>query len=193
MQIGANINISGTTTFRNQDTLLIQNSYNNNSTSMFVNCAYMRSSNGYNLGGGRVINTGNFLVVNSSIDFTSATAIFENYGTVTHTGNSVNLSGTNGRLYNEGLFSATSFQGDGKIEGPALNSGKLGYIEVTGNQRLSMNNNLIGPNLDFTYTQGNANLGDGRPNTLLSQEMVRMVQIKTTIANTYFKISMQLL
>lgn len=162
MQINNNINISGTTTFRNWDTLNIGQSYNNNSTSAFINCAYMSHGAGYNIGGGRIINTGQFLVPNSSIDFGNGGRFF-NYGTVV-SGGTANTT-NNALLYNEGLFRMNNFQGDGRVQGPASGSGKRGFIELTGSNRININQNNIGPNLDFTHTNGSTLNGDGRPNT----------------------------
>ena len=77
--IAQNINISGVTTFRNLGTINIGQSYNNNSTSTYLNCGTINSAVGYNLGGGKIINTGNFNVGTGSIDM-SGNSRLENYG-----------------------------------------------------------------------------------------------------------------
>ncbi|MFA9187453.1 DUF7507 domain-containing protein [Flavobacterium magnesitis] len=152
INIKSNINIGGKSFFRNQGKLLIGNSYNCNNKSVFVNCGEMISSAGFNLGGGKVINTGKFTVSSSRIDFGSSTARFENYGSVNVQG-SMNLGGTGCVYYNEGTTVVSdNFQNDGNIEGPAVGSGKLGYITWSG--RAAMNSGKIGPNLNLINSGG---------------------------------------
>ncbi|MFL9832387.1 MBG domain-containing protein, partial [Flavobacterium sp. ST-87] len=152
INIHSNINIGGKSFFRNQGKLLIGNSYNCNSKSVFVNCGEMVSSAGFNLGGGKVINTGKFTVSSSRIDFGSSTARFENYGSVNVQG-SMNLGGSGCVYYNEGTTVVSdNFQNDGNIEGPAVGSGKLGYITWKG--KAAMNSGKIGPNLNLKNSSG---------------------------------------
>ncbi|EAQ50668.1 hypothetical protein MED217_14035 [Leeuwenhoekiella blandensis MED217] len=80
--ISRNINISGDTEFRNQKDIYVGASFNCNATSVYVNCGVIETATGFNLGGGRVVNTGSFISNNGSIDFGSSTARFENYGIV---------------------------------------------------------------------------------------------------------------
>ena len=156
ININSNININGKSYFRNQGKLLIRNSYNCNNRSVFVNCGEMVSSAGFNLGGGKVINTGKFTVTSSRVDFGSSTARFENYGSVNVQG-SMNLGGTGCVYYNEGTTVVSeSFQNDGNIEGPEVGSAKLGYITWRG--RATMNNGKIGPNLNLINSGGSSNL-----------------------------------
>ncbi len=158
MNIGGNINISGGTSFYNKGDLFIGASYNNNSTSIFINCGLMISTAGFNIGGGTVDNTGRFFVPTGSVDFGNSTGKFYNKG-YTEVGNTLNINSSNHLYYNEGLLRTLNIQGDGKLEGPS--SGGMGYIEV-GN-RPNLNSNVIGPNLDFTYYNGTTDNGDGRP------------------------------
>ncbi|WP_200806846.1 immunoglobulin domain-containing protein, partial [Flavobacterium flevense] len=152
INIHSNININGKSFFRNQGKLLIGNSYNCNNKSVFVNCGEMISSEGFNLGGGKVINTGTFTVSSSRIDFGSSTARFENYGSVNVRG-SMNLGGSGCVYYNEGTTVVSgNFQNDGNIEGPAVGSGKLGYITWKG--KAAMNSGKIGPNLNLINSSG---------------------------------------
>ncbi|MGM8363815.1 MBG domain-containing protein, partial [Flavobacterium sp. ARAG 55.4] len=154
INIHSNINIGGKSFFRNQGKLLIGNSYNCNSKSVFVNCGEMVSSAGFNLGGGKVINTGKFTVSSSRIDFGSSTARFENYGSVNVQG-SMNLGGSGCVYYNEGTTVVSdNFQNDGNIEGPAVGSGKLGYITWKG--KAAMNSGKIGPNLNLKNSSGSS-------------------------------------
>ena len=149
--IGSNINITGTTQFRNQATLNIGQSFNNNSQSTFVNCGDMIAQTGFNLQGGQVINTGNFEVINGQIDFGNGSPRFENYAAVT-VGGSLNMS-NNSTFYNEGLAILTNaIQGNiGTIEGPSDNS-KLGYIKW--DSRPNVNSGIFGPNIDIEYRPG---------------------------------------
>ena len=78
LTIGSNINIQGNTTFRNFQTINIGDGFNSNATSTYINCGTINSK-GFNLGGGRVINTGNFNVSSGSLDLPNGSRI-ENYG-----------------------------------------------------------------------------------------------------------------
>lgn len=160
MNIASNVNIKGSTVFVNDNQLNIIGNYSNTTGSKYINCGIMNSSGGFNLGGGIVVNTGTFKTTGGSVDF-AANSTFYNYG-VLDSKSSINSS-SSALIYNEGLFKINSFQGDGKIEGPATGTNKKGYVEIIGSNRLSFNNIVIGPNLDFTYTQGTTMNGDGRP------------------------------
>ncbi|TXI88884.1 MAG: hypothetical protein E6Q36_04440 [Chryseobacterium sp.] len=149
LTIGSNINIQGNTTFRNWQTINIGQSYNNNTTSTYINCGTINSSNGFNLGGGKVINTGNFNVPGGQLDLPDGSKI-DNYGTF-FSGGTVNNNGTSSIIYNEGLFISTNYQGNGWLKGPDSSS-KKGYFETV-NQML-INSSKVGPNLDFKRTSG---------------------------------------
>ncbi|PZU79775.1 MAG: hypothetical protein DI529_17225 [Chryseobacterium sp.] len=147
--IGQNINISGVTTFRNLGTINIGQSYNNNSTSTYLNCGTINSAVGYNLGGGKIINTGNFNVGTGSIDM-SGNSRLENYGNFYSKG-TINGS-SNSVIYNEGLMKITTWQPNGgTMNGPASSS-KKGYSYFLNS--VNPNGAKVGPNLDLTrYSQ----------------------------------------
>lgn len=154
MDIHNNINISGVTRFRNNGNLIIGASFNNNSQSNFINCAYFEAASGFNLGGGFVINTGNFRVLSQRIDYGGSSARMENYGTV-YVNGVINLGGGGCVYYNEGRTELTSsFQNDGNITGPTSSS-KRGYFVWSG--KAVMNNGTIGPNLDLKNSSGTSN------------------------------------
>ena len=155
--ISRNINISGDTEFRNQKDIYVGASFNCNATSVYVNCGVIETATGFNLGGGRVVNTGSFISNNGSIDFGSSTARFENYGIVQV--EQVNFSGVDsslyGGFYNEGsVILDNNFQASGNILGPTDNS-KLGYFELA--NASTLNSGTIGPNLNFKRTTGPSN------------------------------------
>ena len=143
LTIASNINIQGVTTFRNWNLINIGSSYNNNATSKYINCGTINSSSGFNLGGGKVINTGNFNIGSGSVDLSGGT--LENYGTLLSTGS---INGTGASIfYNEGLAKITSFQPNGaSIKGP-LSNNKKGYFYVI--NQINHNGSKVGPNLDF--------------------------------------------
>ena len=149
--IGANINIQGNTTFRNNGNITIGQSYNNNSTSTYINCGTITSNIGYNLGGGVVINTGNFYVGSGSIDM-SGSSKMQNYGMMRSLG-TINGSAS-AELYNEGMLQITSLQmNGGTIKGPS-NSSLKGYVYVINS--VNPNGTKVGPNLDIKkYTSYN--------------------------------------
>ena len=147
--IAQNINISGVTTFRNLGTINIGDSYNNNSTSTYLNCGTINSAVGYNLGGGKIINTGNFNVGTGSIDM-SGNSRLENYGNFYSRG-TINGS-SNSVIYNEGLMRITSWQPNGATMKGPTSSSKKGYSYFINS--IHPNGARIGPNLDLTrYSQ----------------------------------------
>ncbi|MEO2081945.1 Calx-beta domain-containing protein, partial [Leeuwenhoekiella sp.] len=155
--ISRNINISGDTEFRNQKDIYVGASFNCNATSVYVNCGVIETATGFNLGGGRIVNTGSFISNNGSIDFGSSTARIENYGIVQV--EQVNFSGVDsslyGGFYNEGsVILDNNFQASGNILGPTDNS-KLGYFELA--NASTLNSGTIGPNLNFKRTTGPSN------------------------------------
>ena len=143
LTIGSNINIQGNTTFKNWNLINIGASYNNNNTSKYINCGTINSSSGFNLGGGKVINTGDFNIGSGQIDLAGGT--LENYGTLLSIGT---INGTGASIfYNEGLAKITSFQPNGaSIKGP-LSNNKKGYFYVI--NQINHNGSKVGPNLDF--------------------------------------------
>ena len=148
LTIGSNINIQGNTTFRNFQTINIGDGFNSNATSTYINCGTINSK-GFNLGGGRVINTGNFNVSSGSLDLPNGSRI-ENYGAFSSGGN-VNNNGVSSIIYNEGLFTITNYGGVGWLRGPDSSS-KKGYFETV--NQMTINSAKVGPNLDFKRTSG---------------------------------------
>ena len=149
LTIGSNINIQGNTTFRNFQTINIGDSFNSNATSTYINCGTINSSKGFNLGGGRVINTGNFNVPSGNLDLPNGSRI-ENYGAFS-CGGTVNNNGVSSTIYNEGLFTITNYGGVGWLRGPDSSS-KKGYFETV--NQMTINSSKVGPNLDFKRTSG---------------------------------------
>ena len=148
LTISSNINIQGNTTFRNFQTINIGDGFNSNATSTYINCGTINSK-GFNLGGGRVINTGNFNVSSGSLDLPNGSRI-ENYGAFSSGGN-VNNNGVSSIIYNEGLFTITNYGGVGWLRGPDSSS-KKGYFETV--NQMTINSAKVGPNLDFKRTSG---------------------------------------
>ena len=98
LTISSNINIQGNTTFRNFQTINIGDGFNSNATSTYINCGTINSK-GFNLDGGRVINTGNFNVPSGgSLDLPNGSRI-ENYGAFS-CGGTVNNNGVSSTIYN---------------------------------------------------------------------------------------------
>lgn len=150
LTIGSNINISGaSTTFRNWDTITIGQSFNMNSTTTYINCGTINTATGFNAGGGRIINTGNFTVSTGSLNLANGSR-FENYGILDSRG-TTNNSGTTSVIYNEGLVKFNTYQGDGWLRGPSSSS-KKGYFELA--NQLLINSGKVGPNLDFKRNSG---------------------------------------
>ncbi|RYF25579.1 MAG: hypothetical protein EOO42_03440 [Flavobacteriales bacterium] len=150
LTIAANINVKGTTTFRNWNLIDVGSNFNNNSNSKYINCGTFNSVNGFNLGGGTVINVGVFNVTSGQIDLSGGR--LDNYGTLYCAGG---INGTNNStLYNEGLVKLSNFQPNGAtIKGPNSDS-KLGYFYLI--NPINPNGAKVGPNLDFKkYTSFN--------------------------------------
>lgn len=154
MSITRNINISSLTTkFKNEPggVINIGSSFNMNPGTDFYNCGTITASQGFNMGGGEIINTGTFNVA-SNINFGATTARVNNYGSFNVTNGNILLGGVNSVFYNEGVTTITggTFANDGNIQGPAVGSGKLGYVYF--DNQANMNNGSIGPNLNFKFT-----------------------------------------
>lgn len=148
LDIRANININGTTVFENFGDINISNSYNNNSTSTYINCGVINANTGFNLGGGKIVNSGEFNHGTGQMDLTG-TSRLENYGTLTSLG-TINGS-SNGTLLNHGLMKITTIQPNGmQMSGPS-HSDKLGYFQIV--NAINPNGAKVGPNLNFTKYQ----------------------------------------
>ena len=149
LAIGSNINISGSsTTFRNWNLINIGQSFNMNSSTTYINCGTISTSTGFNVGGGRIINTGNFTVSSGDLDLPDGSR-FENYGIVDSRGSTNNYGTITSVIYNEGLVKFNTYQGDGWLKGPSSTT-KKGYFEVA--SQLVNNSAKVGPNLDFKRT-----------------------------------------
>ncbi|MGV4413807.1 Ig-like domain-containing protein [Chryseobacterium sp. T1] len=145
MKVLGNMNFAtGTSFVRNQGELSVTSSFSTGKNSVYSNCGDFQGQ--FNLGGGKVINTGNF--ISSQIDMgENSHARFDNYGNVKLLGN-LNMGGLNSVFYNEGIVDASNngnIQSDGDMTGPT--SGK-GYFLLA--SKVTMNNGKIGPNLNFT-------------------------------------------
>jgi len=116
-----------------------------NSTSTYINCGTYTGQ--FNLGGGKVINTGIFN--SSQIDMGgNSSALFENYNKLNLTGN-LNMGGLNSVFYNQGVVDASTGQGhiqsDGLLKGPSTGKGYF-LLRI----KTNINHGTIGPNLNFT-------------------------------------------
>lgn len=135
--ISGNINVSGTTQIKNTNTLNISSSFNNNANSIYVNCGTF-TTQGFNLNGGKIYNIGTFSA-SGAINFGSASAFFENYGTFN--GTSIQLGGGTSYVYNSGNFTLSNvFQNDGNLRGPTTGSN---YGRFTIGGKSSMNNGSV--------------------------------------------------
>ncbi len=145
MTVNGNMNLaSGTAYVRNQSNLIVTSNYSTSATSVYVNCGSYTGQ--FNLGGGKVINTGTF--TSSQIDMGGSTARFENYNKVILTGN-LNMGGLGSVFYNQGIVDASTggghIQSDGNLTGPLLTG--TGYFKLR--VKTTMNNGSVGPNLNF--------------------------------------------
>lgn len=155
MNITRNINIqSNITKFKNNQggKMTLGSNFSMNQGTDFYNCGDITSLEGFNMGGGRVLNTGTFSVT-GSVSYGSANSRVENYGTFNVTNGMIQMA-TGSYFYNEGVttIKVGTFSGDGQIRGPKTGLGKLGYIYF--DQPVEMNNGSIGPNLNFKNTGG---------------------------------------
>ncbi|MEH6407408.1 MAG: DUF11 domain-containing protein [Leeuwenhoekiella sp.] len=149
LNIAKNLNLENTfTQIKNTGDLYINESFNGNSKSSYVNCGYMETGTSFNLQGGLIINTGKFKSDGGAIDFSDSKARFENYGEVNV--GSINLGGNDSTIYNQGVFNLTSkFQNSGNLLGPT-EAGFLGYFSV--GEAGAVNSGTVGPNLNFINT-----------------------------------------
>lgn len=141
----------GYNTIYNKGSIYLSNTFDNNSTTLYINCGYVESFQGFNMGGARLINTGTIQVDAGNSDF-STTSRVENYGIASFLGG-IN-GGTNSSIYNEGLVKLGSVNMNGmKLEGPT-NNDKKGYFYIK--EQLNPNSAKVGQNLDFVkYTSFN--------------------------------------
>ena len=142
--VGGNINIQGNTTFRNYGYLEIEQSYNNNATSSYINCGTIEAKVGFNLQGGKILNTGIFNHGQGVIDLGGKGSELNNFGVLTSQGT---INGNNSDIvYNEGRLVVKNMTHSGKFSGP-LTDDKLGYVYVV--EKINANGMQVGPNLDF--------------------------------------------
>lgn len=159
LNINGNINMSNSamTQFRNQKTgsISILGNYSNNEQSFYLNCGTINSASGFNINGGKIINTGTF-TAGGDINLSGNSSEIYNFGVFSSTGN-MNNAPADAILYNEGRFLINQYQGgNAAIHGPASAS-KKGYFEVQ--NPIQVNNVSIGPNLDFKRSSGPSNAG----------------------------------
>ncbi len=143
MTVTGNMNFAqGTVQCKNEGTLVVSSNYSTSSTSVYVNCGTYTGQ--FNLGGGKVINTGTFNT--SQIDMGGFSAKFINYGKVNLTGN-LNMGGAGSEFFNQHVVDASNgtIQSDGNLRGPDVG---MGYFILK--DKANMNNGTIGPNLNFT-------------------------------------------
>jgi hypothetical protein len=154
MNLSSNLNITtNITKFKNNpgSTLTIGASFTMNQGTAFYNCGTTTTSNGFNMGGGHIINTGSFTVNNDNINYAMSSARIDNYGTFNVNKGNIQMADS-AVFYNEGVTTITegTFERDGHILGPETGSGKLGYIYF--DTPANMNNGSIGPNINFKNT-----------------------------------------
>jgi len=150
--IDNNINFKGTTQFRNQGNISIGSNFGCNSTTLFVNCGVITTGNGgFNLQGGKIINTGNF-TTDGTLDLGTDGATIENFGTM-GIGKSLNSGDSSNTIYNEGLLTIDeNYQGETSITGPSSGL-KKGYLKWGIKAQINTGVSL-GPNLDIEYFPG---------------------------------------
>lgn len=159
LNINGNLNMSSsaTTLFRNEGggLIFIGGNYGNNEQSVYVNCGTIISQNGFNINGGKIINTGIF-TVGGDINLSGSSSEIYNFGLFTSTGN-MNNAPSDAVIYNEGELALNQYQGgNAAIQGPA-SSTKKGYIVLQ--NPIQVGNVVIGPNLDFRRTTGGSDPG----------------------------------
>ncbi|AUC21091.1 hypothetical protein BTO15_02710, partial [Polaribacter sejongensis] len=151
VNVSSQINASsiGTSNFRNQGTMEVNNNFAISDETILVNCGTIVSGSSFNHNGGMVVNTGVFNITSGSLAMGSTSAIFNNYGEFYTSSGDVNLDGT---FYNEGYAKVGGkFQGNGSLTGPASNENKTGFVSIGNQSNISGN---LGPNLNIGYTFG---------------------------------------
>jgi hypothetical protein len=154
LNINGNLNMSSsaTTLFRNEGggLILISGNYGNSEQSVYVNCGTIISQNGFNINGGKIINTG-FFTVGGDINLSGNSSEIYNFGLFTSNGN-MNNAPADAVIYNEGELALNQFQGgNAAIQGPS-SSTKKGYVVLQ--NPIQVGNVALGPNLDFRRTTG---------------------------------------
>lgn len=154
LNINGNLNMSSsaTTLFRNEGggLILLSGNYGNSEQSVYVNCGTIISQSGFNINGGKIINTG-FFTVGGDINLSGSSSEIYNFGLFTSTGN-MNNAPADAVIYNEGELALNQYQGgNAAIQGPS-SSTKKGYIVLQ--NPIQVGNVAVGPNLDFRRTTG---------------------------------------
>lgn len=154
LNINGNVNMSNSavTLFKNEGGGLISitGNYTNSEQSVYINCGTIISGSGFNINGGKIINTG-FFTAGGDINLSGNSSEIYNYGLFTSTGN-MNNAPADAVIYNEGQLSINQFQGgNAAIQGPAVAT-KKGYVVLQ--NPIQVGNVTIGPNLDFKKTTG---------------------------------------
>ncbi|WP_055434679.1 LamG-like jellyroll fold domain-containing protein [Lacinutrix algicola] len=148
--INKDIALEGATNLRNRGDLNIGLSFVFKSNVIFSNCGNVTTEQGFDLDGGKIINTGLFITESGTIVFNGG--VLENYATM-DLNSGMNMSSSSDYLYNEGEMTIKSTVNvtNGVFAGPTSNS-KLGYIRF--GQKATFNSGTIGPNLDLEYYPG---------------------------------------
>ena len=163
MSITRNVNIeSKITKFKNNlgGEMILGQNFGMKSGTDFYNCGTITAPAGFNMGGGKILNTGYFNVT-GNVSYGFATSLIENYGTFNVTNGNIQMA-TGSTFYNEGVTRIkgkdSRFSGDNsKITGPKTGLGKLGYFYFD-NPALMNNGGSIGPNLNFKNENGVSSL-----------------------------------
>lgn len=131
--------------FENYGHLGIAESYDNNKVSQYINCGIIEINGGFNLKGGKVINTGQFIQKLDGVISLGERGELSNYGYFKINGK-INGNSSN-TVHNEGRLIIKNFEYDGTLMGPSDDT-KLGYIYIE--NKANANSGLyIGPNLAF--------------------------------------------
>ncbi len=152
INVNSNINIGGETKFRNFGSIYVGARYNNSAKSLYINCGVIYSKEGFNLGGGKIINTN--LMLTNGVDFGNSSSELKNYGVLWALGN---LNVNSNYIRNAGV---TYFQGltangtyiTGADPTDNITSHGVIYVPNNSSNRIKGNNFVVGPNLDFTTT-----------------------------------------
>lgn len=159
LNINGNVNMSNSavTLFKNEGGGLISitGNYSNSEQSVYVNCGTIISGSGFNINGGKIINTG-FFTAGGDINLSGNSSEIYNYGLFTSTGN-INNVPSDAIIYNEGELAFNQFQGgNAPIQGPS-SSTKKGYVVLQ--NPIQVGNVAIGPNLDLRRATGASDAG----------------------------------
>ena len=158
LSISRNINMhANETVFRNSigGVITVGANFSINKNGSFYNCGTIDVKHGFNHRGW-IENIGEFRVtgnINYSTDSPDdPKPRLDNFGIFELKDGNVQLNGVNSVFYNEGSVTITNgtFEREGSLEGPAVGSGKRGFIYF--DTPAGLNSGSIGPNLNFKNT-----------------------------------------